>query len=933
MNELEILNFWEKRKIFEKSLSQRKKRPKFVFWEGPPFPNAKPGIHHILARAFKDAICRFKTMQGFYVKRRAGWDTHGLPVELQVEKQLGFKTKTEIEKYGIAKFNKKCREMVFGFKKDFEDLTRRIGFWLTLKNPYITYENSYIEGLWGTFKEIYEKGFLFKGQKTVPYCPRCQTPLSSFELAQGYAEAEDPSVYLRFKIQNSKSYNLPPNTSFLVWTTTPWTLPGNVALVVNPAADYVILRHNDENLILAKDRLEIFGTGTTVVKQVKGKDLVGLKYEPLYQLTDHTTAYQVYSEDFVSLEEGTGIVHIAPAFGEDDFELSQKRGLPLVNYLDREGKFSQNIAELSIKGTYFKEADAIILDNLASRGFLFKSEKITHTYPFCWRCSTPLIYQVMDSWFIKMSSLRKELIAANQKINWIPGHLKQGRFGEWLKEAKDWAISRQRFWGTPLPIWICQKCGEKMVVGSISELKKKAFSFPKTKELDLHRPFVDEIVLKCEKCNGQAKRVEEVIDVWFDSGAMPFAVKEYPDFYPADYIAEGIDQTRGWFYTLLAVATALSKERPYKNVLSHGLVLDEKGLKMSKSRGNMVEPGLVLERFGADALRFYFYTATQIGENIRFSFEDLRNSANRWQRFFRNSFLYLKIKLASCQSSAEQTTVASVKHILDQWLLSEYNLLIREVTNNFNQYKIVEAARQIENFLEMLSNWYVRRSRGRFTKGFFGTLREVLLGTSKLLAPLTPFLSEEVWQGLRAKEMPFSVHLSNWPKAKEKLINPKLNQQMAMARQLAEAILGLRSKAGIKVRQPLAVASFEGPVLGKSILEIVAAEVNVLKIRKIKTSPEFKVKLDTKMTAELKQMGLERELIRQIMDLRKGFGYQINDRLLAKLEPKSKALSKLLKDRKNKIAASARLELVLEIEAKHKKEILVNEEPITISLA
>ncbi|MBI2588088.1 isoleucine--tRNA ligase, partial [Candidatus Berkelbacteria bacterium] len=776
-------------------------------------------------------------------------------------------------------------------------------------------------------------GFLFKGQKTVPYCPRCQTPLSSFELAQGYAEAEDPSVYLRFKIQNSKSYNLPPNTSFLVWTTTPWTLPGNVALVVNPAADYVILRHNDENLILAKDRLEIFGTGTTVVKQVKGKDLVGLKYEPLYQLTDHTTAYQVYSEDFVSLEEGTGIVHIAPAFGEDDFELSQKRGLPLVNYLDREGKFSQNIAELNIKGTYFKEADAIILDNLASRGFLFKSEKITHTYPFCWRCSTPLIYQVMDSWFIKMSSLRKELIAANQKINWIPGHLKQGRFGEWLKEAKDWAISRQRFWGTPLPIWICQKCGEKMVVGSISELKKKAFSFPKTKELDLHRPFVDEIVLKCEKCNGQAKRVEEVIDVWFDSGAMPFAVKEYPDFYPADYIAEGIDQTRGWFYTLLAVATALSKERPYKNVLSHGLVLDEKGLKMSKSRGNMVEPGLVLERFGADALRFYFYTATQIGENIRFSFEDLRNSANRWQRFFRNSFLYLKIKLASCQSSAEQTTVASVKHILDQWLLSEYNLLIREVTNNFNQYKIVEAARQIENFLEMLSNWYVRRSRGRFTKGFFGTLKEVLLGTSKLLAPLTPFLSEEVWQGLRAKEMPFSVHLSNWPKAKEKLINPKLNQQMAMARQLAEAILGLRSKAGIKVRQPLAVASFEGPVLGKSILEIVAAEVNVLKIRKIKTSPEFKVKLDTKMTAELKQMGLERELIRQIMDLRKGFGYQINDRLLAKLEPKSKALSKLLKDRKNKIAASARLELVLEIEAKHKKEILVNEEPITISLA
>ncbi len=933
MNELEILNFWEKRKIFEKSLSQRKNRPKFVFWEGPPFPNAKPGIHHVLARVFKDAICRFKTMQGFYVKRRAGWDTHGLPVELQVEKQLGFKTKTEIEKYGIAKFNKKCREMVFGFKKDFEDLTRRIGFWLTLKNPYITYENSYIEGLWGTFKEIYEKGFLFKGQKTVPYCPRCQTPLSSFELAQGYAEAEDPSVYLRFKIQNSKSYVLPPNTSFLVWTTTPWTLPGNVALVVNPAADYVILRHNDENLILAKDRLEIFGTGTTVVKQVKGKDLVGLKYEPLYQLTDHTTAYQVYSEDFVSLEEGTGIVHIAPAFGEDDFELSQKRGLPLVNYLDREGKFSQNIAELNIKGTYFKEADAIILDNLASRGFLFKSEKITHTYPFCWRCSTPLIYQVMDSWFIKMSSLRKELIAANQKINWIPGHLKQGRFGEWLKEAKDWAISRQRFWGTPLPIWICQKCGEKMVVGSISELKKKAFSFPKTKELDLHRPFVDEIVLKCEKCNGQAKRVEEVIDVWFDSGAMPFAVKEYPDFYPADYIAEGIDQTRGWFYTLLAVATALSKERPYKNVLSHGLVLDEKGLKMSKSRGNMVEPGLVLERFGADALRFYFYTATQIGENIRFSFEDLRNSANRWQRFFRNSFLYLKIKLASCQSSAEQTTVASVKYILDQWLLSEYNLLIREVTNNFNQYKIVEAARQIENFLEMLSNWYVRRSRGRFTKGFFGTLKEVLLGTSKLLAPLTPFLSEEVWQGLRAKEMPFSVHLSNWPKAKEKLINPKLNQQMAMARQLAEAILGLRSKAGIKVRQPLAVASFEGPVLGKSILEIVAAEVNVLKIRKIKTSPEFKVKLDTKMTAELKQMGLERELIRQIMDLRKGFGYQINDRLLAKLEPKSKALSKLLKDRKNKIAASARLELVLEIEAKHKKEILVNEEPITISLA
>lgn len=928
MNELKILKFWEKHKVFEKSLSQRKNRPKFVFWEGPPFPNAKPGIHHVLARALKDAICRFKTMQGFYVKRRAGFDTHGLPVELQVEKKLGFKTKTEIEKYGIFKFNKKCREMVFGFKNDFEDLTRRIGFWLDLKNPYITYENSYIEGLWGVFKEIYERGLIFKGLKIVPYCPRCQTPLSSFELAQGYSEAEDPSVYLRLKILHPKSYVLPPNTSFLVWTTTPWTLPGNVALAVNPNADYIIVRHNDENLILAKERFSILGTKATVVGQVKGRDLVGMKYEPLYQLTNHATAHQVYSADFVSLEEGTGIVHIASAFGENDFELSQKVNLPLVNYLDREGKFNQNAGELDIKGTYFKDADATILDNLASRSILFRAEKIKHSYPFCWRCATPLIYQAMDSWFIKMSSLRKELLAANQKINWIPGHLKQGRFGEWLKEAKDWAISRQRFWGTPLPIWVCGKCQEKIVVGGLSELKKKAVSFPKTKEVDLHRPFVDEIVLQCEKCNGQARRVEEVLDVWFDSGAMPFAAKEYPDFYPADYIAEGIDQTRGWFYTLLAVALALKKPAPYKNVLSHGLVLDEAGGKMSKSRGNVVEPGSVLERFGADALRFYFYTATQTGENIRFSFEDLKDNANRWQRFFWNSFLYLQFYIGT-----QPTTVSSVKHILDQWILSEYNLLVKEVTKELEQFKIVEAARQLENFLEQLSNWYLRRSRNRFTKGFWETFRETLLGVSQLLAPFAPFMAEEVWQGLRAKKMPFSVHLSNWPKPEEKLINPKLNQQIKMSRGLAEAILGLRSKAGIKVRQPLAQAVYEGPILFSQILEIVAAEVNVLKIKRTKTAREFRIKLETKLTPELKEMGLERELIRQIMDLRKRLGYQVHDRLLAKLEPKSLPLKKLLKKRAKEIAVLTRLNLVSEIKPKRSEELLVNEETITILLA
>jgi len=779
--EEKILKYWQKNKIFEKSIKQRPKTKPFIFYEGPPFANGKPGIHHLLARAFKDVFIRYKTMRGYRVERRAGWDTHGLPVEMEAEKRLGIKTKKDIEKIGIEKFIKTCQESVFTYKKEWEDFTERIAYWLDLKNAYITCSPEYIRKVWQVLKKIWDKKLLVQDYKVVPWCPRCETALSSHEVAQGYKTIKEKSIYVKFKL---KTDNCKLKT-ISVWTTTPWTLPANVALAVNP-------------------------------KDARYKDLIGLEYEPLYS---NKGPHKILAADFVDPLEGTGIVHIAPAYGEDDLNLAKKENLPVV-YVERQ------------------KNEEIIAD-LERRGLLEKTEIIEHEYPFCWRCDTALIYYAKKSWFIKMSKLKKQLIKNNQKINWIPAHLKNGRFGEWLKDVKDWALSRERYWGTPLPIWICTKCKK-------AELKIKNL---KLKIRDLHRPYIDKITFKCS-CGGIMRRVPDVIDCWFDSGAMPFASKTQG--YPADFICEGIDQTRGWFYTLLAIATCLGKKPPYKNVISHGLVLDKYSKKMSKSKGNIVVPEEVIDQYGVDSLRWYFYANNQAGEPKRFDIEDVKEKQNKIISTLWNSFVFFKDYAQDNRKT---------KNILDKWILSRLNQAIKETTEYLDKYDAFHGARTIEEFIDDLSNWYIRRTRKNCNKR---VLKQVLFKTAQIMAPFTPFISEAIYP---------NVHLSDWPKADQ--INQKFNSQMQKARQVCADALALRAKAGIKVRQPLAKLQTPNYQLPTEILDLIKDEVNVKEIVFGK-----KFALDTKITPELKKQGEERELIRKIQDLRKKAGLKITDKIV-----------------------------------------------------
>ena len=1077
-SEEELLGFWGKNKVFEETLKKTKNKKPFVFYEGPPYANGRPGIHHVEARAFKDVILRFKTMQGFYVRRKSGWDTHGLPTEMEVEKKLGVRSKKEIEeKIGVERFVEEAKKSVFFYKDEWEKLTRRMGYWLDLENPYVTMSNDYVESLWQVFSQIHKNGYLYKDFKVLPWCPRCGTALSSHELAQGYKDVKDKSVFIKFRLKDK------PDTFVLSWTTTPWTLPGNAALAINSGAVYSVAEKAGEKIIVAKSRLEVLGHGWSVLEEKKGTALVGLSYEPLFDVPKLKSpqSYKIYSADFVNMEEGTGIVHTAVMYGEDDFRLGKKAGLPTFHTVSEEGKFIESLSDgLAGKAVKEPETEKIIIEVLKKKSFLFKEELYEHSYPFCWRCGSALIYYAKNSWFLKTTAVKDRMLKENKKIGWHPEFIRDGRFGEWLRENVDWAISRERYWGMPLPVWECRSCENREVVGSLKELDAKGpeqktrifmmrhgeadhnvknivgpatperdyknnltkkgikqvertaellkrekiglivssplnrarqtaeitaktlgvkvevneriydydvgdfhnksikeahkefpFSrklverfpggeslrdvrermmaelkniagkyagknivvvghgdplwvlnaaaggaaekdyeaswYPKTGEfreldlhnwpynkegeLDLHRPYIDEIKIRCLKCKSSMTRVKEVADVWFDSGAMPFA-QDHVLFgknppaggqYPADYIAEGIDQTRGWFYTLLAVSSLLKKPSAYKNVVVVGLVLDEKGEKMSKSKGNTVEPLPLFDKYGADAVRWYFYTVNQPWDEKLFREPDIAEASRRFLNIFWNSFVYWQTY--KNKSAVEKK---KPKSLINKWFNARLNQVGYEATEALEKFDIVRAARLIENFVaEDMSRWYIRRIRDAIRFGKKEEKKEIsdvlglaLFETAKLAAPFVPFLADKMYLEVGVGKK--SIHLESWGKFKKpSSADKKLVDEMNEARKIVSLALEARAKAGIKVRQPLALLKAQSPkpkALNKELIDLVKGEINVKEVvfdSRIKSE----VELDTKITPELKEEGRLRELIRHIQEKRKESGLKPSDKI------------------------------------------------------
>ena len=853
-----ILRFWRNNDIFKKSSEERRDRKPFVVFEGPPTANGKPGVHHVLARAFKDMFPRYKTMNGYYVDRRGGWDTHGLPVEIEVEKKLGFTNKSQIEAYGIEKFNALCRESAFERIQDWERLTERIAYWVDFDRAYVTFRNEYIETVWWLLKSIWDKGLLYQGYKVVPYCPRCGTPLSDHEVAQGYNDADDPSIIVRFPLVDE------PNTYFLVWTTTPWTLPGNVAIAAHPDVDYAVVSQedgSDERLILAKDLIpQVFeGKPVQIHKIIKGKALKGKRYTPLFNfIVPNKPAHYVVNAEYVTTSDGTGLVHIAPAFGMDDMLVSKEYDLPVIMTINDEGKFRKEITDWA--GVFVKEADPSIVDQLTKRGLMFQSARITHTYPFCWRCDTGLLYMARPTWFIRTSQVKDRLVQLNQEINWVPEHIKNGRFGNWLENNIDWALGRDRYWGTPLPVWECPECNHQECMGSVAQLGE--LTGTDLSSMDLHRPFIDQVVFTCPKCGkGKMHRVKELIDVWFDSGSMPVAQWHYPfehqeDFqnqFPADFICEAVDQTRGWFYSLLAISGLVFDSISFKNVICLGLIMDGDGLKMSKHKGNVVDPWDVIREHGADAMRWYMDTSSPPGNERRFSLNLVGEVVRNFTLTLWNTYSFF-VTYANLDKWSPDNSVLPQFNALDNWLLSALNTLVRDVTKAYETYDVLGATRPIEKFVDQLSNWYLRRSRRRYWKSesdadkaaAYETLYQALTTVAKLLAPAMPFLAEEMYQNLVLSfdpKAPVSVHLAEWPHADPSFIDESLNSQMDLVMKLASLGHAARNLSSVKVRQPLsevafALGSVEDARVFEQFKDVLADELNVKHVRLLNATGE-----------------------------------------------------------------------------------------------
>ena len=842
--EKEILSFWKENDIFQKSIDNRKDGEVFTFFDGPPTANGKPHIGHILTRTIKDIIPRYKTMKGYKVLRKAGWDTHGLPVELEIEKKLGISGKPQIEKYGVEPFIKQCKESVFTYESLWRKMSDRVGFWADMDNPYVTYHNTYIESVWWALKQIWDKGLLYKGHKIVPYCPRCGTSLSSHEVAQGYKDVKDKSAFAKFLVKGTT------NEFLLAWTTTPWTLPSNVALTVNADEDYAKVELNGEKYILADALVsKVFGEEEkpVVLEKVKGESLKGLEYEPLFDyakdIVKDKKAYYVVCDSYVTLTDGTGIVHCAPAFGEDDARVGKDNDLPFVQLVNEEGKFLPEVTDFA--GVFVKDADIDIIKKLKQENKLLKAENYEHSYPFCWRCDTPLLYYARDTWFIAMTKVRDMLVKNNNTVNWMPDNIKQGRFGNFLENVIDWGLSRERYWGTPLPIWECS-CGHKEAIGSIEELKQKSSDCPD--EIELHKPYIDNVHLNCPKCNGKMKRVTEVIDCWFDSGCMPFAQWHYPfenkeifaENFPADFISEAIDQTRGWFYTLMAISTLLFDKAPYKNVIVLGHVQDKDGKKMSKHTGNVVDPWTVLDKQGADAVRWYFYTNSSPWLPNRFYEEAVNEGQRKFMGTLWNTYAFFVLYANIDNFNPNDYKLEYDKLApMDKWILSRLNSLVKFVDEGLEKYKLTETSRAMTDFVDELSNWYVRRSRERFwgkdmpqdKVNAYMTLYTVLTTITKLSAPFTPFIAESIYQNLVCKvdkNAPESVHLCDYPKYDEKLIDKKLEEDMDIVLSIVVAGRAGRNTANIKNRQPIGNMFVKANKnLDDMFIDIIKEELNI----------------------------------------------------------------------------------------------------------
>ncbi|MCI8394825.1 MAG: isoleucine--tRNA ligase [Bacilli bacterium] len=837
--EQDILNSWGSvNTILNETIKNRKNAPYWVFYDGPATANGHPGLHHMLAKFLKDTFCKYKTMQGYQVIRKIGWDTHGLPVELQVEKKLGFNSKNDIEKYGIEAFNQKCRESVFENEKTFTDLTSKMGQFIDLEDPYITYDNNYIETEWWILKKFYEEGYFYSGSKILPYCPRCGTGLASHEVAQGYKEVGVDTVIVPMKKKDSDTY-------FLVWTTTPWTLISNVALCVNPNETYIEVEKQGLQFILAEKLAHsILGEEDYLIKnKFQGKELEFQEYEQLIpSLSVDRKAFYITCDDYVTMDAGTGIVHIAPAFGEDDAKVGKKYNLPYLNPVGEDGKYQEG----PWKGQLVFDADLEIIKYLKANDKLFKKQKITHNYPHCWRCNTPLIYYSKPSYYLEITKLKDQIIAANQSVHWYPSYVGEKRFGNWLEDLKDWAISRNRYWGTPLPLWICS-CHHEEMIGSRKELIEKSITPIDEKTIELHRPYVDDIKLKCPKCGKEMTRVKDVIDCWFDSGSMPFAQYHYPfehqdlfeTQFPADFICEGIDQTRGWFYTLLVISTFLKGCAPYKNVLVNELVQDAEGKKMSKSKGNIVEPFSTMAEFGADVTRFYLPYVSPVWTPLRFDLKGLKEVYSKFMNPLKNTYNFFamyantdEIEIESCQIPYQE------REEIDRWLLSKYNHLVSEVTIHFEEFDLNKVVRAIANFVsEDLSNWYIRRNRKRFweskltnsKKSVYKTTYEVLVGLSKLIAPITPFVSEEIYRNLTHEK---SVHLSDYPTIQTEHLDESLEERMDLVRNLISIGRNIREEVKIKVREPLSECLLDQKLESslKELIPLIEEELNVKKV-------------------------------------------------------------------------------------------------------